>query len=65
MDRAVMQRTIVTIRLFEQMNKVINQAGGSAFTWEALMKMPVAELLSLLAPNSIEFVYTAGAKKTE
>jgi hypothetical protein len=48
-----------TVRMYESLLNAVDQAGGGigGFTWPYLKTMTVAELLTHLGCNNIEFIY--------
>ena len=51
-----------SVRLLQNLNRTMQDAGGSILTMEQLRKMSVLELIQLLGPNHISFVWEPPCK---
>ena len=48
------------LKVVDQFNATMRKAGSMGFTVEDLEKMTAIELICLIAPNGISFVYNKG-----
>lgn len=46
------------LRMFEELNKCLNDAGGIPMTADKLQTMTALEFFCMIAPNRISFTYT-------
>jgi|WetSurMetagenome_2_1015567.scaffolds.fasta_scaffold01544_24 hypothetical protein len=56
-DNEILEITRTVIECITSLNDATNCAGGIRFTADELDRMTAMQLISMLAPNRIQFVY--------
>jgi hypothetical protein len=64
-SKRVQNCCIPTLLAMEDLNKAVNAAGGSGFSFRQLTEMSALDLLMLIAPNNISFVCTVQRKEVK